>query len=92
MAGGKSSVKSFECPPPISEIVVTPNWAGDLAFQDDPESQLRDSTGLAPVSPLSPPIRGSGTQKAYSIKEIVRASRCSVKQAISSVRENKQFS
>jgi hypothetical protein len=47
--------------------VVTPFWAGDLAYQKKTELQLRDSTGLAPVSPLSFPIRGNSTQKDYSI-------------------------
>jgi len=37
--------------------VVTPFLAGDLAYQEGPESQLRDSTGISPVSPLSHPVR-----------------------------------
>jgi hypothetical protein len=40
---------------------------GRPGLSGDPELQLRVSTGLAPVSPLSTPIRGNGTQKAYSI-------------------------
>ncbi len=46
--------------------MVTTSWAGDLAYQNKPEIQLRDSTGLTPVSPLSFPIRGNSTQKDYS--------------------------
>jgi hypothetical protein len=51
--------------------VVTPFWAGDLAYQKIPDSQLRDSIGLAPISPLSHPIRGIGTQKEYSIVNLL---------------------
>ncbi len=44
-------------PPPFSESVVNACAAGDLAERIT-ASQLRDSTGLAPVSPLSLSIRG----------------------------------
>jgi hypothetical protein len=33
--------------------------AGDLAYRVGRGLQLRDSSGLSPASPLSPPIRGS---------------------------------
>lgn len=54
-------------PPPFVEVVVNAAQAGDLAHEgcplatangQPPHSQLRDSTGLTPVSPLSLPIRG----------------------------------
>jgi len=52
--------------------VVTPFWAVDLAYQNFPDLQLRDSTGLAPASPLSHPIRGNGTQKDIQLIFILR--------------------
>jgi hypothetical protein len=47
-----------ECPPPFSESVVTPFLAGDLAYQEVPESQLRDSTGLHTGFAFKPPCSG----------------------------------
>ena len=46
--------------PPSSEASVERNAAGDLACRYETDLQLRDSTGLSPVSPLCPPIRGNG--------------------------------
>jgi hypothetical protein len=46
--------------PPFREGVTNAVQAGDLAWGESP-LQLRDSTGLQPVSPESLPIRGRGT-------------------------------
>ena len=52
--------RSRALPHPLSSrFVVEADGAGDLAFRVR-GSQLRVSAGLAPASPLSPPIRGSG--------------------------------
>lgn len=52
-----------ECPPPFSESVETRFLAGDLADQEFPESQLRDSTGLCTGFAFKPSNLG-GHQKA----------------------------
>lgn len=44
-----------------------PTRAGVLTYQPGADSQLRDSTGLTPVSPLSLPIRGLRHPDRYSI-------------------------
>jgi hypothetical protein len=53
--------------------VVNAIRAGDLAYPQEPlpgdleDLQLRVSAGLAPVSPLSLPIRGNGTLIAIKL-------------------------
>jgi len=44
-----------------------PTRAGVLTYQPGADSQLRDSTGLTPVSPLSLPIRGLRHPDRYSV-------------------------
>jgi hypothetical protein len=69
---GKSRSRSARFPPPFSEVVEETGSQGvDLAYdaafvrQNACHLQLRDSTGLTPVSPFSPPIRGWGRRRTH---------------------------
>jgi hypothetical protein len=59
--------------------VVTHFLAVDLAYQDFPESQLRDSTGLFTGFAFKPPYSGWAPKSIYLIKWIVKRFRNQVK-------------